>query len=234
MFSLHKSSAALGRGQFEKRRKAFMIITNEIDREQCFLLYACFLGDATKTAHACGLRPTDILKVAEDEGWDSRLKAIIELKKSSKPQDVERAINRAINFTMAHRMRLLVERVLHELAGMTTDQLKQYIFTDHSPKTGVPFSKLSTRALADLAVALEKAQALSYLALSDTAADRTRRKESADGEGGSAGELHARIAEAMARVKDSNSPRALLLDAQLEVANNTAKEAAKPENPYNT
>jgi len=211
-----------------------MIPTDEIDREQAFLLYATFAGDCEKTAHAVGVRPVDILRVVDEEHWNDRLRSIIELKKSTRPGDLERAINRALNFAQAHRMRLLVERVLHEIAGMTTEQLKSYLFTEHSAKTGVPYAKLSTRALADLATALEKAQSMSYLALNDTVQDRTRRKEQAEDGGSSGGELHARIAEAMARVKESSGPRAQLLDAQLAIANNAAKEqeaTAKPANP---
>jgi hypothetical protein len=210
-----------------------MIPTVELDREQCFLLFATFTGDVERTAHAAGVRPVDILNVSEAEGWNERLRSIIALKQSARPGDIERAINRALNYVQAHRLRLLVERVLHELAGMNTEELKKYLFSEHSPKTGVPFKKLTTRALADLSSALEKAHSMTYLSLGDTVQDRNRRKEQEE-DGGSAGDLHSKIAEAMARVKESNSPRALLLDAQLEIANNTAKEAVKPVNPLDS
>jgi len=203
-----------------------------IDREQLFVLYATFCGDVERTAHASGLRAVDVLRVVDELGWTERLKPIIELKKSGKPGDIERAINRALNFSQAHRMRLIVERILHKLAGMTDKELEDYMFTDHAPKTGETFKRLSTRAVADLASAMEKAQAMSYQALTDTTQDRTRRKEQAgDDDGSAAGELHVRIAKAMAEVRAADAPRALLVDAQLKVAENNRIESSKPMSP---
>lgn len=199
----------------------------EIDRPQVFLLYATFCGDVEKTAHAVGLRPIDILRVADEEKWNDKLKAILELKKSNRPGDIERAINRALNYVQANRMRLLVERVLHKLSMMTGHDLEKYIFTEHEPKTGLPFSKLTTRALADLASALEKAQAMTYLALGDTTQDRNRRKEDDAGEH-SGSQMHEQIAAAMGAVAASSSPRAQLLDAQLKVSHDTVAEARPP------
>lgn len=196
----------------------------DIDRPQVFLLYATFCGDVEKTAHAVGLRPIDILRVADEENWNDKLKSIIELKKSNRPGDIERAINRALNYVQANRMRLMVERVLHKLSLMTGEDLEKYIFTDHEPKTGLPYSKLTTRALADLASALEKAQAMTYLALGDTTQDRNRRKEDDAGEQAGS-QMHEQIAAAMSAVGASTSPRAQLLDAQLKVAQSTAIEA---------
>ena len=42
-----------------------------IDREQVFLLFATFAGDVEKTAHAAGIRAVDVLRVADEEGWQS-------------------------------------------------------------------------------------------------------------------------------------------------------------------
>jgi len=197
---------------------------DNIDREQAFLLYATFCGDLERTAHSLGLRPVDVLKMADEGDWNEKLGAILKLKKSARPGDVERGVNRALNFVQAHKFRLFLERVIRKISSMTDEQVDDYIFTTPD-KEGNPVNKLTTRALADLASAMEKCQAMSYLALSDTTQDRTRRDEaSASGESG--GDLHAQIASAMAEVGKDQSPRAQLFDAQLEIA-----QAAKEDKP---
>ena len=219
------------------------IDTSEIDfdRAQVFLLYATFAGDVVRTAHAAGCRPVDVLRVADEEGWTAKLAPIIELSKSQRPGDVERAINRALNFAQCHRLRLFLERVLSRVCGMDKHELESYILTSRKDKNGEEGSKvLSTRALADLASAIEKCQAMTYQALGDTAQDRSRRNEQSAGANNDAGELHIRIAQAMSAVKASSTPRAQLFDAQLAVAASVASEAtktsieaAKPGSPYN-
>lgn len=187
-----------------------------LDRENAFLLFAAFCGDVEQTAHALNLSPATILRVAEDEGWLTKLRSIIELKKSARPGDIERAMNRAMNFVQAHRFRLVCERMIKKLTNMDDAELEEYLLTGVT-KDGVSFKKISTRALADLASALEKAQALSYLALNDTAQERVKRNEHLD-DSTSGGELHARIARAFQEVNASVTPRAQLLDAQLAIA----------------
>jgi hypothetical protein len=197
-----------------------------LDRENAFLLYAAFCGDAERTAHVLNLSPATILKVAEDEGWLSKLRSIIELKKSTRPGDVERAMNRALNFVQAHRMRLVCERMIKRLANMTDEDLELFLMTGHVGKEALAVKKISTRALADLASAIEKAQALSYLALNDTAQERIKRDEHVDATT-SGGELHAQIAQAMNKIAMSNTPRAQLLDAQLVHAQEIQAKSAR-------
>jgi len=203
------------------------------DREQAFLLYATFCGDLEKTAHALNVRPVEVLRMVDKEGWNERLKSIIELKKSGRPGDIERAINRALNFVMAHRFRLFLERVLLRITGMGAEEFESYLLMSEN-KDGA-FRKLSTRALADLASAMEKAQALTYQALNDTAPERVKRKTAED-DSTAGGELHARIAKAMAEVKLSRSPRAALFDAQVSTAQalavTTVRAEAKVATPY--
>lgn len=200
----------------------------KLDREQAFLLYATFCGDLEKTAHALGVRPVEVLRMVDEEGWNERLKSIIELKKSGRPGDIERAINRALNFVMAHKFRLFLERVLVRITGMNAAEFELYLLTQEN-KDG-SFSRLSTRALADLASAMEKAQAMTYQALNDTAPERVKRKVAED-DSTSGGELHARIAEAMAQAKMSRTPRAALFDAQLAAGADTVKALVVPANP---
>lgn len=202
----------------------------QLDREQAFLLYATFCGDVEKTAHALNIRAVDVLRVVDEEGWNEKLKSIIELKKSGRPGDIERAINRALNFVMAHKFRLFLERVLFRITGMEAEEFEQYLLTNET-KDG-SFKRLSTRALADLASAMEKAQAMTYMALNDSSPERVKRKQTED-DSTAGGELHARIAEAMSRVREAKTPRAQLLDAQIAMGNKIVKELPKstPPNP---
>lgn len=57
----------------------------DFDRAQVFLLYATFAGDIVRTAHAAGVRPVDVLRVADEEGWTAKLAPILELSKSQRP-----------------------------------------------------------------------------------------------------------------------------------------------------
>jgi hypothetical protein len=60
-----------------------------IDRENAFLLYATFTGDLERTAHALNVRACDVLLMADEEKWNEKLKPILDLKKSTKPGDIE-------------------------------------------------------------------------------------------------------------------------------------------------
>jgi len=200
------------------------------DRSSAFQLFALFMGDIERTAHALNVRPVDVLKVADDEGWLDKLKPIIALKKSSRPGDVERAMNRALNFVQAHQMRIIIDRVARRLFNMNSAELDDYIFTRKELKSGDTARTLSTRALADLASAAEKAQVLSYMALNDTTQERVKRKSAEDLEE-SASDIHQQIAKAMQAVGASTSPRAALFDAQLEVGNAIVESVTRPANP---
>jgi hypothetical protein len=202
----------------------------KIDRENAFLLYATFAGDLVRTGAALGVPPTTVLKMADEEHWNDQLRPILELKKSNRPGDVERAINRALNFVQARRMLMFLERVIHKLTGFTPEELEAYLLSDHSAKDGTQFRKLTTRALADLASALEKCQSLSYSALNDTAQERVKRNESVS-DGASASDMHLAISKAFAEVRSSHSPRATLFDAQLSVAQEVIAENTLPANP---
>lgn len=188
-----------------------------IDRENAFLLYATFCGDIVRTAHAVGVQPDQIARAAADGGWNDKLAPILALKKSTRPGDVERAMNRALNFVQAHQMRLFVSRCIHRLTNMSESEFQDYIFT-RSDSDKVQCAKLTTRAIADLASAMEKCQAASYQALGDTATERVKRKDDDSDPEVSAGDMHARIAAAMSGVARENSPQQKLLEAQLSEA----------------
>ena len=185
-----------------------------LDREQAFMLYATFCGDVERTAAALNVRPIDILRAADEDNWNIKLQSIIALKKSDRPGDIERAINRAINFVQAHRTRLFLDRMLKRLNSMSADELDSYLLTEETTKSG-SVRRISTRPIADLTSALEKAHAMTYAALNDTAGERKARGDDEDQAESSAGALHAQIADALAKVRGSASPRSQLLAAQL-------------------
>lgn len=206
------------------------------DREQAFLLYATFTGDIVRTAHALDVPEIAVLRVADEEGWQNRLGPILTMKKSSRPGDVERAINRAMNFVQAHQFRLFVDRVIRRVSGLDDTEFEDYLMCAHTVK-GEVVRKLSTRALADLASAMEKAQALTYAALNDSAPERAKRA-TVDDDGAAASEMHAKIAAGMSAAGTSGSPRALLFDAQLAkaaaVVQDMEAKDKKPGNPYDS
>lgn len=187
-----------------------------LGREQAFLLYASFCGDVERTAHAINVAPTAVIDMAESGKWNEKLKSIIALKRSAAPGDLERGINRALNFVQAHRYRLFLERVINRLTDMTPAEFEGYLLVDEfNPKTGQTKSSINARPLADLASALEKCSAMSYQALSDTAQDRARRDEATEG-GEASGAIHAAIAKAMSEIGgEDKSPATMLADAQL-------------------
>lgn len=204
--------------------------SDSFDRGQAFLVFSTMCGDVERTAACLNVRAVDILRAAEEENWLEKLKPIIELSKSDKKGSVEKAINRALNFAQCHRMRLFIERIINRVSAFSDEDLDDYIFHKNTAKDGSQIKSLTTRAVADLSAALEKIQALTYLALNDGTQARLKREEK-DDDGASVGDLSVQIAKAMASVRASSTPRAQLLDAQLEVGQSLAKEATRPVNP---
>ncbi len=171
----------------------------EFTQDNAFLLYASFCGDAVRTAAAANMSVDSVLALAASGGWDERLRSILELKKSQRPGDIERGINRALNFVTAHRLRLILESVIRRITAMSPEELREATTSRHLGKDGVVISEnLNTRALADLAAALEKCNLLSYMALGDDATSRRARPDIESGEE-TAGSLHAKIAAAFAK-----------------------------------
>jgi hypothetical protein len=93
--------------------------------------------------------------------------------------------------------------------------------------------RVSLRAVADLASALEKVQTLCYQALNDTTSERIKRKD--DGETDvSATEMHAKIAAALSKVAADDSLPAKVFDGELagaqeRVATFAALRAQNPD-----
>ena len=186
-----------------------------LDREQAFLLYATFCGDVVRTAASLGVSPAAVARVAGMDGWTARLAPIVELHRSADPAAVERAINRALNYVQAHRLRVVAERAVRELFDLSPEELLNRI-SEKSEADGRTRTRPSAKLLADLATAVEKAQALTYLALGDSVSERVKRAPQADAPSASA--LHAAIASAVGVALGSSSPHAMLLDAQIDAA----------------
>lgn len=202
------------------------------DIEKGFQLFTMFCGDIEKTAHALHIEPALVIEVSTKEKWMERLKPLFEMQKSARPGDIERSINRAMNFVQAHRLRLCVNRMVDKLTAMTDEELFEYCLETQTRKekeTGdlVVTKKIVTRPFADLASAMEKAQALTYQALNDTTTERVKRAEN-PGEFHSAADLHAELSKRMAEVRASESPTALLMDFQIQQAEQITKEERAP------
>ena len=193
------------------------VMPQEVNRETAFLLYATFCGDVERTAHALNVRAVDLLRVADAEGWDNKLAGILALKKSTRPGDLERAINRALNYVQAHLWRQFLDRVVQDFCNMSPAQLAA---CDEHGKPNV-----APRSLADLSSALEKAHHMTYAALNDTAGERTKRKLDEDDATASPAQLFTQMAKAMAEVEESTTPRAMLFDAQLVQAQRLTEKA---------
>lgn len=195
---------------------------NLLDRENAFLLYASFSGDVTRTAAALHADVVTVLRVVDEDRWNSKLKSILELKQTGKPGEIERAINRTMNFVQCHRLRMLVERQIRMLSAMSDEELKEWcmseLVTTHKDGSVTTEKKLHTRPFADLATAMEKVHSMTYMSLADTNTDRARREKLEQQDAPTSLEMHSAIAKAMSEVASSNSPRALLFDEQLKQA----------------
>jgi hypothetical protein len=203
------------------------VITAE-GRQQTFLLYTLFCGDLVKTAHSAGLTPATVGLMAEEGEWDEKISPILALRKSDKPGDLERAINRAINYVQAHRYRKQLERVIQYVTNISEGELRELLVNNLKDKAGNVHKSLSCRAFADLSSALEKAHTLSYLALNDTSSDRARRKEEMDGGVMAATQMHQQIAQAMQDVAVA-SPKGALIEAQAELAEEIRVQETSPD-----
>lgn len=177
------------------------------DIDKAFQTYASFSGDAIQTAHVLGIAPAEVLHLAEQHGWAGRLKSIFELRKSGKPQDIERAISRTVNFVQAHRMRIVLDRIVNELYTKSGAELVDLCISDRKDKDGNTIGQtLNLKPYTELAAALEKVHLMTYYSLSDSPGERKQRKPEDDGP--TLQDIHSQIAAAMAG--QSQTPQQLL------------------------
>jgi hypothetical protein len=197
------------------------------DVEAAFQLYALNSGNVELTAHALRVTPSEINRVAVACEWQRKLQVIFDLAKSARPGDVERAMSRTINFVQAHRMRIVLDRLISRFYRMTEQELYDACCPETFDSDGKSVGRrVNSRPFADLASAMEKVHAITYLALMDTATERVRRKEQEDT--ANAGQLHAAMAKALAEqstVKDK--PEVARFEEQLRLAEELAATETK-------
>jgi len=177
------------------------------DVAQVFLVFMSLVGDEGKTAAALDLEPAFVEWLAEQEGWKEKVRRISIMSKSEKPGDWERAQNRALNFCQAHRVRILIDRLLQILTNDSAEDPQQ-LLTRMSTTGKEGRCNISARFFADLTSAMEKVQTLSYYALGDSVGERRDRAQE-EGSEVSAAQIHAALLQAL------NSPVSQGLSTQL-------------------
>lgn len=197
-----------------------------INVESAFLLWCANNFDVAATAHVLGISAIALQRCVDDEGWIARVAPIVEKIKSQKPGDFEKSVNRSIAFVQGHRFRMVCERVITEMTNWSTAELRENLMPENISKLGSS-KKISTRFLGDIASAIEKANAICFSALGDTASERCKRSDSVDS--GPVLDIHAKISACMSSVGESKTPRKLLLEAQLEQAEDLKRQAAIPK-----
>jgi hypothetical protein len=151
---------------------------------------------------ALGISHMSLERLIVEEGWDDKIASLIKLRKSGNAKQVERGVNRALYFSQAQRLRMILERLMRRLDDMTDDELMDYSFasttkTDKNGETTIE-KKFNARPFADLASAMEKTQVLSYMALADTAAERKKHED--EKHGPTDAEIHSTIANAISKM----------------------------------
>jgi len=143
---------------------------NKLDISQIFLVFVALVGDVYKTAAALNLDPELVQKLVDSEGWATKIQRVTLMSKSGRPGDYEKAVNRALAFVQGHRIRSLIDRVITRFSDMTEAEICHEITA--VGKNGI--RHVSARFFTDLAAAAEKANALTFTALGDTATDRAQ------------------------------------------------------------
>jgi hypothetical protein len=201
---------------------------NQDIHEKVYQYYALFGCDVERAAIAANLPVERVRQMALDGRWEDQLKVLVRLKQSGKPGDMERATNRAINLVQAHRYRLLLERLLREFSLLTPAALRDWCMEITEGDDGIVKRKLVTRPFADLATALEKCQSMTYLALCDTATDRSKRGETVD-ESQTAADVHVQIAGGLQRMRERAVAAKAIVDAPK--VNTPSQPLSASENP---
>lgn len=132
-------------------------------------------GDVEKTAIALRCNLDEFKLLADDEGWQRKLKQWNSLS-GSQPRDVSIQVNRAVNYVQAHRLRSIIDKVVEQMALDTPDELIARLTVN--TRDG---SRFESRILTDLVKAAETAQLMTQRALGDTADERP--EESSGGKG---------------------------------------------------
>lgn len=190
-----------------------------LDRENAFLMYQSCNGDIIRTANALNAPAELVAQIADEEKWAAKFAPLLALRKFN-PVEIERNINRSMNFIQANKLRMVLEVLITTLARMTPDELVAYCVveeeTTHKDGSVTREKKVKTRPFADLASALEKVHALTYAACNDTVTERGHRaKRNPDDEQPAITDIHAAIAKAMSTPPE---PGDLMVTPSVEAA----------------
>jgi hypothetical protein len=183
---------------FEKIGKAEVTTLNHTDPEEIFRFFVFSMGDLVKTAALTGRTPEEVRAMAAERNWMGRIAPLLKLYTSTRPGDLERAMNRASNFVQADRYRAFLDRMLRVICNTDPRQLEELCVSAVTDRFGSTTWKLATRPFADLATALEKCHAMTYAALQDTATERREREQEGDPDT-NIGQQHIDIASALSR-----------------------------------
>jgi hypothetical protein len=173
---------------------------NKLDVSQILLTYVALCGDVARTAEALNLEPAVVQALADAENWGTKIQRVTMLAKSGKPGDFERAQNRALAFVQGHRIRSLLDSVIRRFDGMTPEEMCDAVSSVSKNGTRI----LSARYFTDLAAAAEKANAMCYSALGDTAGERVARDDEPDQMNVSA--LHAAVIQSLNATNSQGKP----------------------------
>jgi hypothetical protein len=193
----------------------------KIDVAQAFLLYMACVGDCDRVAAAIDLEPAQVRALAEEEGWSEKVQRISVISKNGRPGDFERAQNRALCFVQAQCIRNQLNRLLHEVTAMTTDEL----MARASVRTRDGGTQISAKFFVDMAGAAEACHRMTYMSLGDTITERMDSPNGGGAKGSSSNDLHAAIIASLSNPADAPKPALQLLESEaLEESRRLASE----------
>lgn len=206
----------------------FLALKSKTDVAQVFLVFMATVGDVDKTALALDLDPLFVGWLAEQEGWKEKVRRVSVMAKGGKPGDWERAQNRCLNFIQAHRVRMLIDRLLLSLIKMDEAAfLKNFQTVNDKCRNGT-----SARFFADVMSALEKVHTLSYYALGDSVGERMQRADQ-EGTDRSAADIHTALIAALNNPLSHSSTEVLLEEAKQVVIAETSEQNERQNDTVN-
>lgn len=212
-------------------QKQCLALKAKIDVAQVFLVFMSLVGDIAKVSSAVDLEPEFVQWLADSEGWTAKIKRVSMMSKSDKPGDFERAINRALGFAQAQRMRLVIDAALKTATDMTPEELLEKVgAVDRGGRM-----RWSAKWYLDMASAIETVNRVSLVALGDTVTERVERDEAKSSDGITASSLHQSILNALNNPEMAKAAAGVLGEEQKQVlkqlANGveTVRETVKAE-----
>ncbi len=141
-----------------------MLPAKILDPVQIWEAFCAFSGNTTKVALATNVDVEVVERLAREGNWQSRIQQLDEIGLGNHPE-VQKALNRGINYVQTSRLRSLLDKVIRHLSEGSAEDLidKLTCETAHGPQ-------FKTRCLTDLVKAAEAVQMMSQRALGDVAA----------------------------------------------------------------